>query len=961
MTFCGRILAVVATVGVTHFAAAAPPHEFSDEERAWWAVQTVADPAPPAAGHPVDAFIERKLAEAGLKPAPAAVAEELARRIYFDLVGLPPTPGQVHDFIGAYDSDADQAVASLVDELLASPRYGERWAQHWLDVVRYAESDGYREDAFRPDAHRYRDYVVSAFNDDKPYDQFVREQLAADEIAPNNPHVIEATGFLRLGVYEWNQRDAVSQREIMINEITSLTSEVFLGIGLGCARCHDHKFDPLLQRDYFALQAFLSSTAWPTGRRIGTSEQMVRLRRWEEQTSEIRSEMAELLAERDRKGRDKMVKMFPGDVQAMFRKPAAERSAFEEQIAMLVQRQVDREIAKTKPEKALEKQPEKLARYRELAEALAEFERAKPKLRPGFISTDTGVAAAPALMKKGSKMQEIPPAFPALLGAPTPKISPTANTTGRRRALAEWIASTENPLAARVAVNRIWQHHFGKGLAASPNDFGTLGEPPSHPELLDWLASRFSEGGWHIKPIHRLIMTSAAYRRTARAEPDESHDRVADADSLLWRYPPARLSAEQVRDAMLAVSGELRHRKQGGASAEGSEPVRSIYVKKRRNTPDGFLHCFDAPDGFDSAPDRQLTTTANQALLLTNNDWPMARARAFAKRLLGKGGKITPEAIANGYRLAWGREPCSDEVSLAQAFVSAQRDRFAKSVPAAPASNFPNENGLRPIAQNFAKVEGVELGNKGLWLQPGSRFEQLELGDVGLDADGFTIEAVVQLDAIHKDASVNTLASRWDGNQGHAGWAFGVTSEKSRYQPRNLILQLIGENPGGDLEYEVVASGLRVPLGRPVYIAAVVNPQPKGAGTAHFYLRDLSDPEAELQSAEISHNISGGLSDPATKWLVGGRDQKERSHLWDGQVGRLAIAAGTQPVSIPFSSTAKPVLDARFGAGEGGEPIPGTRWRKPGAPRAPASDPTLAAMADFCHALLGSNEFLYLH
>ncbi len=964
MILAGFAMLCLATAAIS----AAPDNTFTAEDRAWWAIQPLRDPEIPRAApdaHPVDAFVNRRRSEAHLTGAAPASPEEFLRRACFDLHGLPPTPEHVDTFRTAWERDHDAAVETLINDLLASPRYGERWAQHWLDVVRYAESDGYREDAFRPDAFRYRDYVIRAFSEDKPYNLFVREQLAADEFAADDPEALIATGFLRLGIYEWNQRNAEMQHELMINEITRLTGEAFLGIGIGCAQCHDHRFDPLLQRDYYALQSFLVSTCWPTDRLLGTPEQLGAHARWEGETASVRAGMRKLLAGPREKATEAKVKSFPENVQKMYWKPEAERSTYEQQIVMLVQRQVDRDVEKIDAAKALAKEKDKLALYKELQAELVELEKREPKLPRAFVSLDISARPARAVMGSGADRKEIEPAFLALLDEPAPEIVPKKNSTGRRSALAEWMVGPGNPFTARVYVNRIWQHHFGTGLVATPNDFGTLGEPPSHPELLDWLTSRFLEEGWTTKTLHRLIMTSAAYRQTARREPGEV-ERLRDPNNrLLWRFPPARLSAEQVRDAMLSVSGELKHRPAGGPSTDGNAPVRSIFVKKLRNTPDDVLKCFDAPAGFDSAPERQDTTTTTQALLLSNNDWPMARARAFAKRVLGSRKEVTAEDIAAACRLAWGREASADEVQIALGFIREQARERAKQKPPAPVVKFPNENGLRPITQNFANLDLVEPASRSLWLQPGSRFERLHVREVALENDSFTIEAVVQLDATHKDGTVNTLVSRWNGNHSSPGWTFGVTSAKSRYQPRNFIVQLIGSNPGGDVEYEVVASNLRVPLGKPVYLAAVVEPRPEGRGTVRFFLKDLSDPAAQLRSAEISHNIAGDIQDPGTRLLIGGRDGK-MPHLWDGQVGRLAIQTDASPEEDDLlirntGSDRDFRLHLSIEGENGAEPLPNSGWLvKPAPPRA-ASNPQLEALTDFCHALLSSNEFLYLH
>ena len=947
---------------------AEPQASFSNQDRKWWAIQPVRDqfvPGAPSYGNPIDAFVKQKRSAAGLTGAPRAEPEEFIRRATFDLHGLPPTPEEVERFREGWAKDSDTAVAVLVENLLASPRYGERWAQHWLDVVRYAESDGYREDAFRPQAHRFRDYVIRSFNEDKPYDQFVREQLAADELAADDPDTLIATAFLRLGIYEWNQRNAEMQHDIMINEITRLTGEVFLGIGIGCAQCHDHKFDPLLQRDYYALRSFLSSTVWPTDRKLGRPDQLEAYARWEDEPAPIRAEMNALLSERRKRISDDRVKSFPANVQEMYWKAPEERTTYEQQIAYLVQRQVDRELKNIDANKTLAKDPEKLARYKELQEQLADIEKKKPDLPTAFVSVDCGPRAAVTTMGSGSKKEEVGPAFLALLDEDKPEITPRSGSTGRRSALAAWITRPVNPFTARVYVNRIWQHHFGTGLVATPNDFGMLGEPPSHPELLDWLATRFLENAWRTKPLHRFIMTSETYRQTARFEPSDSARLADPRNRLLWRFPPTRLSAEQVRDAMLSVSGELKHRERGGPSADGGAPVRSIYVKKLRNTPDPVLHSFDSPIGFDSAPERQRTTTPTQALLLSNNEWPRERARALARRVLGGREEVHPADVARAIGLAWGREASRSEIDLALEFLAEQTAERKLLKSPAPTVRFPKETGLRPISQNFSGLEVVAPARRSLWLQPGSRFERLHVREVTLDANTFTVEAVVQLDAIHKDGKVNTLVSRWNGNHSSPGWAFGVTSAKSRYEPRNLIVQLIGANPGGDLEYEVAASNLRVPLGKPVYLAAIIDLRPNGEGTVRFHLQDLSEADAKLQTATISHNIAGEIHHPKTRFLIGGRDDPQ-PHFWDGQVGRLAISDLPIEHSNLFLAGGRPngryALHLQLGAERDVDaPLPNSRWLMKPRPPGPKRNPVRDAFANFCHALLSSNEFLYLH
>ena len=946
---------------------AEPKHEFTDEERSWWAVQQVRDPEVPATegnSHPVDAFIGARLAGKGLALSPKASPGEFVRRVYFDLHGLPPEPEKVTAFKAAWAEDEEKAVEQLVDELLASPRYGERWAQHWFDVVRYSESDGYREDKWRPDVFRYRDYVIRAFNEDKPYDEFVREQLAADEFWPGDPERIVATAFLRHGVYEWNQRNAEMQRDLIIHEMTRVTGEVFLGLGIGCAQCHDHKFDPILQEDYYALQAFLSSTCWPDDRMHATPEELADWQKkrdhWREGCADILEEIEEMVSDTPNKAAQERLKQFPENVQAIYLKPVAERTPYEQQISLLVERQVARARNLNALPKAVTTTgtPERKA-YKKLLERLEQYDPLKPAdYPPAFIATDVGPEHVPVYLGKGKDKREIHPGVLALLDEEIPEAKATESTTGRRRVLADWIASADNPFTARVMVNRVWQYHFERGLVATANDFGTLGEPPSHPELLDWLASRFVEGGWKLKPLHRLVMTSKTYRQTARHEPGPKELTADPLNRFLWRYPPRRLSAEQVRDAMLAVSGELVAH-EGGPSVKGHIHVRTIYVWKLRNSPEDILKCFDAPTGFESAPERQDTTTPLQSLLLANNEWPLARARAFARRVAGGKEGIEREDIMEACELAWNREASPEEVESAYEFLT---ERYSAESKIEEKPKFEGETGLRPIGEKFGKVAGVNRGEHALWLQPGSPFEALQVGGVKIDPASFTVEAVLSLDKIHPDGRVNVIASQWDGNQTRNGWTFGVTSAKSRYQPRNLIVQLVGPNPGGDIEYEVVASGLRVPLNEPVYVAAVVECRPEGKGTVKFFLKRLSKDE-EVQTVEVAHNISGSVILPGSAFFIGGRNDR-KGHDFDGQIARFRCAKGpVERNNLLVSDSASEVNGTDFLFDREGEdgPVPESIWRGQARDEEGPTGPVIEAFTDFCHALLSSNEFLYLH
>ena len=412
---------------------------------------------------------------------------------------------------------------------------------------------------------------------------------------------------------------------------------------------------------------------------------------------------------------------------------------------------------------------------------------------------------------------------------------------------------------------------------------------------------------------------------------------------------------------MLYLSGELKE-KNGGPSVDGKSPNRSVYVKKRRNYPDQLMECFDAPSGFDSAPKRLETHTPTQALLMLNAGWPLARAKGVATRIQ-RAHKDLDQQIHSAYELVYSRTATNTEVALAKAFIQSSAKAKPEIVKPKETDQFPNENGLRPITQHFAKVDGLGLGKKALWLQPGSRFEQLQWKGPELQTDSFTIEAVAILDNIHKDASVNTLASRWNGNHKSPGWALGVTSAKSRYQPRNFILQLIGENTGGSVVYEVVASNLRIPTGKPVYLAASIETKDNGKSQATFHWKDLSTKESKLESVKVDFSIAERLQDPKTNLFAGGRQQT--GHLWDGQLARLVITPEAlskealliaQPDKRPSSA-----LDFQFNGEDGETPVAQTSWNRRAKPQHKPVSGQQAAFIDFCHALLNSNEFLYLH
>jgi hypothetical protein len=656
---------------------------FTNADRAWWAFQPVREPAPPDVDDrgwsrgPIDRFLFARMQAEGLTPAAEAGKLTLIRRATFDVTGLPPTPPEIDAFLADTSPDAYER---LIDRLLASPHYGEHWARHWLDLVRYAESDGYRVDHYRPSAWYYRDYVIGALNDDKPYDRFVQEQIAGDELFPDSPEARIATGYLRHGVYEYNALDVRGQWSVMLNDITDTTADVFLGMGLQCARCHNHKFDPILQVDYYRLQAFFAPILPRDDLAAATPGELevyrTRHAAWEARTAELRSKITALEAAYRKAAADRTIAKFPEEIQAMIRKPVDRRTPLEHQLAQLAFRQVEYEFDRIDGWVEGQDKPKLLA----LRKQLAAFDQEKPgRLPTPPTVTDVGPEASPVTIPKLGD-EPVAPGFPTILDERPAPIEPLARapgSTGRRTALARWLTRPDNPLSTRVIVNRVWQYHFGRGLAFYASDFGRLGEPPSHPELLDWLTARFVAMGWRLKPLHRMILTSAAYRQ-ATEHPLAAVQQLKDPDNRLnWRGNTRRLDAEQIRDAMLAVTGELEP-SAGGPGVLSGEPRRTIYTRSLRNTRDPLLDVFDLPLFFNSEPARDTTTSPLQSLLLINSQMMLHRAQAFAARLEHElAPSATPEdQIAAAYRLAFGRPSSAEDVARAVGFLREQAQRI---------------------------------------------------------------------------------------------------------------------------------------------------------------------------------------------------------------------------------------------------------------------------------------------
>ncbi|MEM0924605.1 MAG: DUF1553 domain-containing protein, partial [Planctomycetota bacterium] len=863
---------------------------FDETDRNWWAIQPIVDPSVPLCdepiANPIDAFLQRKITSAGLVSGPRSVPVDLVRRLFLDVVGLPPTFTDVRAF---EETPTREAFERLVDQLLADPRYGEHVARSWLDLVRYAESDGYRADEFRPDAFRYRDYVVESFNDDKPYDRFIKEQLAADELYPDDPKALVGLGFLRHWVYEWNIRDARTQWTTILEDITDTTADVFLGLGLQCAKCHHHKFDPLLQDDYFRLRAFFEPiipTSTPLVERDDASTE--KHRRWESATAEVRNEIASLISPYRKKYRDIAIDRFPEDLRAIARRSPAERTPREEQLAYLIYRQVVAEFDRLdKNVKGEDKE-----RLITLQRKLASYENLRPPPIPMAMTvTDVSSLSSPTRLPKG-KQKSVEPGPPTILDA-APSTVQAANaslqkhhvvntlveecvskedsllselrfdstnrTTGRRSTLAQWMTSPTNPLVARVIVNRIWQHYFGRGLAENPSDFGVLGGPPSHPELLDWLASRLIENDWSLKSIHRLILTSDAYARSTH-HPRFARSQTIDPENrLYWRRTTQRLSAEQIRDALLHVTEQLQQRI-GGPSDESDAMRRSIYLKTKRNSSEPLLQAFDLPQRFSSSSRRNTTTTPLQSLLMFNGDEAIAFAKSLS-RLTNPIATDLEHSIESIWERVYGRPIRRSELASSLAFVDSQirllRDQDSSS------------RGKDLTTGKLPFRDGRALSLRRLDLTPDVPLLSISHHPL-LDTQDFTVEAFFQVRTVAESGAVRTVLAKAAPNQSRDGWKFGVTGKGSRRKPQTLVIQMFGKRADGTVGEAALFSDQHVALDTPYY--AAVSFRSAGVdrpGEATFFLKDLSNDDEPISIARVSHPIVGGFNS-GTPLTLGG-------------------------------------------------------------------------------------------
>lgn len=580
--------------------------------RDWWSLQPIVKPPVPQLSsfpqpdNPIDAFVLARLERRELSPAPQADKRVLIRRLYYDLIGLPPSPIQIQSFV---DDQSPDAWERLVDQLLQQPQYGERWARYWLDLARYADTSGYERDQEKQFAWKYRDWVVSSLNEDLPYQQFVIAQIAGDEIENRTEQSVVATGFLRLGSWNDEPNDPADYKYERLEDLVHTTSSAFLGLTVKCARCHAHKFDPITQEDYYRM----ASVFW-----------------------------AGPIASRDSK-------LLGGP--------------------------------------------------------------SKSELGTDSVLAWTDLSANPApihLLKNGERDDPLGEVLPASLSA-IPALErnfdappPDAKTTRRRLQLAQWIADPNNPLSARVLVNRLWQHHFGAAIVRTPNNFGFLADPPTHPELLDWLASEFLSGGGRIKPIHKLILTSQTWRQSS-LHPDYDQNQQQDSsNSLWWRASRRRLDAEALRDSMLAASGELDLTVGGEAfkptiapealeglskksdAYQASPPKeqlrRSLYMYLKRGLLPPMMSTFDLCDPTGSCGQRNVTTVPTQALALLNNRFVHDRSEQLAAIILA-GVRSETDQIHQAWLSVLKRHASGQEVLMAKQHLAVQRQSFSPDHP----------------------------------------------------------------------------------------------------------------------------------------------------------------------------------------------------------------------------------------------------------------------------------------
>jgi len=706
--------------------------QFDEADREHWSFVPIRRPEVPQVEdaawvqNPIDAFVLARLEEEGIAPNPPADRRTLLRRVYLDLIGLLPTPEEQAAFLG---DESPAALAKVVDQLLARPEYGERWGRHWLDVVRYAESNGYERDGAKPSAWRYRDYVIDSFNADKPYDRFLIEQLAGDELPDANAETCTATTFLRLGPWDDEPADPLVDRYDQLDDVLGTTSATFMALTLRCARCHDHKFESITQRDYTRMLAVFEPLKRPQegrtdlDRMVGTAAELAA---YQTASQAVDDQVAALRVERDRAEWEFCKRL---STAGMLRAaaPAATGGAAEADPQALPADAVEALLAEpaARNPKQLEAIKKARPRLKELLDKngadsekqtlaaceqrLDEADKSRPApLKSAYIWFEEGAQSGGShVWKRGNPREslgEVAAGFPAILvDAAPPPATATAQSTGRRTQLAQWLARADHPLTARVMANRVWQHHFADGLVGTENDFGVMGEMPTHPELLDWLASEFVAQGWRLKPLHRLIVLSSTYQMSSipRAE-IAARD---PADDLLWRYPPRRLEAEAIRDCVLQASGSLNAERAGpsvyptispdvlagqsrpgngwGKSDAAQAVRRSVYVFVKRTLLVPELEVLDFPDTNGTCEQRVVSTVAPQALTWFNGAFIREQAGKFADRLAREAGEDDQARIELAYHLAFARPVTAAERDTVLTFLARQAEQIKADAAAA--------------------------------------------------------------------------------------------------------------------------------------------------------------------------------------------------------------------------------------------------------------------------------------
>jgi hypothetical protein len=738
---CGAALGAGGT-GVAFAQEAAKPAA-KDTVPADWPYRPLIAPALPSVQDttrwvrtPIDKFVLAKLEEKGLTPSREADRITLVRRLYLDVTGIVPTPEEVKSFV---NDKSPNAYENLVDKLLASPQYGERIGRRWLDLARYADTQGFQDDEQRPGMWRYRDYVIKSFNEDKPFNLFVREQIAGDELWPGKQEALVATGFLRGYPDAPDHRDLLEKRYNSITDMTDTVGTVLLGHSVECARCHNHKFDKISMKDYYQLQSFFANTlpsdnlpVLEKGEKERKFEQDYAV--WEEQTKSIRARLAAFIEPY----RDEIIKYhrerFYEDGRASLLKPKSEWKSLDRWLNYRFDQYIVRnnpnygwdvsffaaangafnnavEIAAVEPgfdPKQLEKLKTRRDEYRKLLAELREYNNKRPEQGATIISglTENGTDAAPQHIYSGGDhlrpLEEVQPGFPALItpAYTTPKITPTANSSGRRTALANWLVSPENVVVPRVFANRLWAHYFDKGIVLTVSDFGRAGQKPTHPELLDWLADSFVKEGWSVKKLTRKILLSSVYRQSST---ERGEVIAADpTNKLLAVFPRKRMDTEQVRDSLLAVAGLLDKNKQNGPGVYPTLPeavykasarnvpgfwpqtneakdqyTRSVYVYVRRSLPYPLLETYDGPSPQLPHSVRDVTVSPQQALTLFNNDLVYDWSKNLAGRVIREAGSKEEAQIDRLFQILFGRSPDKEEQRLAIGFLN-QHEKVIK-------------------------------------------------------------------------------------------------------------------------------------------------------------------------------------------------------------------------------------------------------------------------------------------